>query len=165
MTALPEKHRDGQDGTLSPGLPLPNSPLQASWTFEAISRPYAGRVSGNWSFALSPDTPAKAELLSKISDAAPYLTWRESFDPHPFFQPELWKQALVEYYATTIFVFLNGWVDIMNMNTATWGGGSALTELVANIIGGLELMLSIALLVYTLCGRALINGERTREQF
>jgi hypothetical protein len=117
-------------------------------SYEVISRPFAGRVGGNQHFALTPDTPAKAALLKEIPDAAPYLTWRESFDLQPFLAPELWKQALVEMYATAIFVFLNGWVEIMNLNTATALGGNALTELAANIIGETELVLSIALLVY-----------------
>lgn len=43
----------------------------------------------------------------------------------------------------------------MNLNTATALGGDALTELVANIIGETELVLSIALLV---CATAPVSG-------
>ncbi|KAF2103606.1 aquaporin-like protein [Rhizodiscina lignyota] len=113
--------------------------------FRVISRPYAGRIGGNQQFALRPDTLEKQAILERIPDAAPYLTWRESFDLNLFLEVELWKQALVECYATCVFVYLNGWVEIMN---GTITNGTPLENLVVNLIGEGELVLSIALLVY-----------------
>jgi hypothetical protein len=66
--------------------------------YSIISRPYAGQVGGNQRFALRPDTVEKQNILERVPDAAPYLTWRESFDLRLFWEAELWKQAFVECY-------------------------------------------------------------------
>jgi hypothetical protein len=92
------------------------SPLPEARTrnYRIISRPYSGRIGGNQHFVLDGNTQEKRDLLKRVPDAAPYLKWRESIGLKPFTQIELWKQAFVEGYATCIFVFLNGWVEIMN---------------------------------------------------
>lgn len=64
--------------------------------YEVISRPFAGRVVGNQHFTIEADTVKKDDLLKRIPDAAPYLTWGECFDLKPFGELELWKHARVE---------------------------------------------------------------------
>jgi hypothetical protein len=106
----------GRDGDTT-SMPLSAShlhPNARARNFRIISRPYSGRIGGNQHFVLDGDTQEKRDLLKRVPDAAPYLEWGESLDLKPFTQIELWKQAFVEGYATCIFVFLNGWVEIMN---------------------------------------------------
>lgn len=66
--------------------------------YEVILRPFAGRVGGSQHFTIGSDTAEKDELLKRIPDAAPYLTWSECFDMRPFRELELWKQAWAEGY-------------------------------------------------------------------
>jgi hypothetical protein len=97
MAAIPEKHTAGWIKAHEISLPLTTS-LQSSRTYQLILRPFAGRIGGNQHFILEPDTPEKRKLLQRIPDAAPYLTWKESFDIRPFGELELWKQAFAECY-------------------------------------------------------------------
>jgi hypothetical protein len=79
-------------------LPSFGQSLHLGRAYKVISRPFAARVGGNHHFTLEADTPEKQLLLQRIPDAAPYLTWRESFDLRPFGEIELWKQGIVECY-------------------------------------------------------------------
>ena len=76
--------------------------LRPAREYQIISRPFAGRVGGNQHFTIEADTSEKDSLLQRIPDAAPYLTWRESFDLRPFREVELWKQAAVEGYGMRV---------------------------------------------------------------
>jgi hypothetical protein len=96
MAALSEKHTAAVPDQTN--LPSFVQSLQHGRAYEVISRPFAGRIGGNHHFTLEADTPEKKLLLQRIPDAAPYLTWRESFDLRPFGEIELWKQAIVECY-------------------------------------------------------------------
>lgn len=66
--------------------------------YQVISRPFAGRIGGSQHFTIESNTVEKEDILKRIPDAAPYLTWSETFDLKPFGESELWKQAWVEGY-------------------------------------------------------------------
>jgi hypothetical protein len=96
MAALLENHTAGYANPTS--LPSFAQSLHLDRAYKLISRPFAARVGGNHHFTLEADTPENQRLLQRIPDAAPYLTFRESFDLRPFGEIELWKQGIVECY-------------------------------------------------------------------
>ncbi|KAH7027199.1 putative aquaporin transporter [Microdochium trichocladiopsis] len=66
---------------------------------------FAGRLGGNGGGIL-PDTDSSKELLERVPDAAPLMTFAQQFDLRPFRTPELWKAALMEGVGTTMFVWI-----------------------------------------------------------
>jgi hypothetical protein len=58
--------------------------------------PFAGRIGGNQEFTLDQSDPNSKRILKEIPDAAPFVTWKASFDLNQFWQINLWKAALIE---------------------------------------------------------------------
>lgn len=77
-------------------------------TDQLLSRPFVGRLGGNQAFTLSEDDPNYDEKLLLTPDASPCFTWRESFDLRGFKDVELWKQAVLEGWATSMLVWVTG---------------------------------------------------------
>lgn len=57
---------------------------------------FAGRLGGNQDFILDRNDPRNVELLEKVPDAAPCMTFAEIFDLKGFTSPDLWKFAMLE---------------------------------------------------------------------
>ena len=55
---------------------------------------FAGRLGGNQDFILDRNDPRNVELLEKVPDAAPCMTFAEIFDLKGFTSPDLWKFAM-----------------------------------------------------------------------
>jgi hypothetical protein len=58
--------------------------------------PFAGRIGGNQEFTLDRSDPNSKRILKETPDAAPFVTWKASFDLNQFRQINLWKAALIE---------------------------------------------------------------------
>lgn len=75
---------------------------------EVVSRPFVGRLGGNQAFTLSQDDPDYDEKIRRTPDAVPSFSWKESFDLRGFREAELWKQAILEGWASSMLVWING---------------------------------------------------------
>lgn len=77
-------------------------------TEQVVSRPFAGRLGGNQAFTLSEDDPNYDEKLRSTPDAGSGLTWKESLDLNGFRDVELWKQAMLECWASSMLTWVTG---------------------------------------------------------
>jgi hypothetical protein len=58
--------------------------------------PFAGRLGGNQGLVLDRADPKNAEILKKVPDAAPFMTFKQGFDLRGFSDINLWKFGLAE---------------------------------------------------------------------
>lgn len=67
-------------------------------------QPFAGRNGGNQDFTLNQAqlSESSTDLRKKTPDAAPLQTWRDILDLNGFFQPIIWKSALIECWGKSI---------------------------------------------------------------
>ena len=63
--------------------------------------PFAGRLGGNLTFALDRSDPENASLLARVPDAAPNLSFRQSFDMRGFAEPILYKAGVIELFGNS----------------------------------------------------------------
>jgi hypothetical protein len=77
---------------------------------QVISRPFVGRLGGNQAFTLDVADPDYDEKLKNTPDAGSSFKWKESFDLRGFVDGELWKQAILEGWATSLIVWITGLV-------------------------------------------------------
>ncbi|UDD56859.1 hypothetical protein AFCA_004380 [Aspergillus flavus] len=56
-----------------------------------VVQPFAGRIGGNQGLVVDRTDPDNADLLKKVPDAAPLMTFREGFDLRGFWDIDLWK--------------------------------------------------------------------------
>jgi len=113
---------------------------------EVLSRPFVGRLGGNQAFTLSKDDPNYDEKLRKTPDAAPSLTWRGSFDLRGFRDVELWKQAVLEGWATSMLVWISGLLSL-TFSSATQYFASG--PLFPSLLGALGNSVSLMLFIFT----------------
>lgn len=71
-----------------------------------FSHPFAGRIGGNQEFTVDKNNPEEAHLLEKTPDAAPFVSWRDSFNLHQFGQVDLWRAAVIEGWGACMLTFL-----------------------------------------------------------
>jgi hypothetical protein len=96
-----ESKQTGTGGrTLSTGMERRVDPV--------VSRPFVGRLGGNQAFTASKDDPDYDEILKNTPDASGHFTCAEAFDFSLFLDFDLWQQALIEGWATCMFVFITG---------------------------------------------------------
>ena len=110
-----------------------------------ISRPFAGRIGGNQQFAINHLHPDRSSILHRTPDAAPYLSWSDSFRLTPLLHLELWKQAFYEGWAMCMFTFLSG---LTTLAVAPLGEATSLGGFVPTLIGVTETIISLALFIY-----------------
>lgn len=60
------------------------------------ARPFAGRIGGNQAFTVSQSNPDAEEIVKETPDAAPLRNLKDAIDLRGFFQPVIWKAAIVE---------------------------------------------------------------------
>jgi hypothetical protein len=102
---------DTQDRPVDLELPSTSHPdhaMQPDRFEQVISRPFVGRLGGNRAFTLDVSDPDYDEKLRHTPDAGLSFTWRESFDLRGFLDIELWKQAFLEGWATSLIVWITG---------------------------------------------------------
>lgn len=63
----------------------------------AAALPFAGRIGGNQDFTVNADrSEAEAKLMKKTPDAAPLHNLRDILGLNGFYQPIIWKSAIIE---------------------------------------------------------------------
>lgn len=110
---------------------------------EAVaSNPFAGRIGGNQEFTVSP----AHSIVSKLPDAAPKFTWKQSLSARGFYDEDLWKQAMIEGVGTCLQVYLAGLYAIGLAPIAT---KSSLGPVTPTIVASLTNVLLISLFIYS----------------
>ena len=61
-----------------------------------VIQPFAGRIGGNQEIVLDRSDPQNADLLKKIPDAAPLMSFRDGTDLRGFWHLDLWKFGFIE---------------------------------------------------------------------
>ncbi|KAJ5359570.1 MIP transporter [Penicillium cataractarum] len=72
-----------------------------------VIQPFAGRIGGNQEIVLDRSDPQNADLLKKIPDAAPLMSFRDGTDLRGFWDLDLWKFGFIEMigvFSTTTFL-------------------------------------------------------------
>jgi hypothetical protein len=77
---------------------------------QVTSRPFVHPLGGTRAFASSKAHPKYDEKLPPSLGRNPCFTWQELFDLNGFRDIELWKQALLEGFATCLLVWLSSLV-------------------------------------------------------
>ncbi|KAL2830709.1 aquaporin-like protein [Aspergillus pseudoustus] len=108
--------------------------------------PFAGRVGANQEFTLGKNSCARAEILQKFPDAAPWIPVRDAVSLKGFLQIELWKAATVEAIASCLLVYLTCFVAIgLGQVVPVFASG----PVVPGLIGGLTALLALPLFIYS----------------
>ncbi|KAJ5897851.1 aquaporin [Penicillium tannophilum] len=114
---------------------------------------FAGRLGGNQDFILDRNDPRNDELLEKVPDAAPCMTFAEIFDLKGFCSLDLWKFAMLECVASMMNVFISSWVTTHPMAATTYPtAGAGIYDTVtffSPLFGGITNLLMTPLLIYT----------------
>ncbi|KAE8382500.1 aquaporin-like protein [Aspergillus bertholletiae] len=84
-----------------------------------VIQPFAGRIGGNQELVVDRTDPENADLLKKVPDAAPLMSLLEGFDPHAFWDLDLWKFGFIECIGTMMMVFMTSWIAIRPASTPT----------------------------------------------
>jgi hypothetical protein len=61
-----------------------------------VIHPFAGRVGGNQEIVVDRSDPQNADLLKKVPDAAPLMSFREGIDLRGFLDLDLWRFGFIE---------------------------------------------------------------------
>ncbi|KAJ5527200.1 hypothetical protein N7513_011359 [Penicillium frequentans] len=114
---------------------------------------FAGRLGGNQDFILDRNDPRNDELLERVPDAAPCMTFAEIFDLKGFYSLDLWKFAMLECVASMMNVFISSWVTTHPMAATTYPtAGAGIYDTVtffSPLFGGITNLLMTPLLIYT----------------
>lgn len=81
------------------------SDLEQPATYEMSRRkpviqPFAGRIGGNQEIVVDRSDPQNADLLKKVPDAAPLMSFREGIDLRGFWDLNLWRFGFIEMMGT-----------------------------------------------------------------
>jgi Major intrinsic protein len=72
------------------------------------SQVFAGRLGGNQQFAVSSSDPDYHEIVAKEPDAGRESSWKALLDLHGFYDPDLWRLAIIEGIGTMLQTFISG---------------------------------------------------------
>src|SRR5262245_51897017 len=108
MASIMRNGLDRKDTTQS----LPTVIYHDRDTDQIIDRPFVGRLGGNQAFTLLTDDPDYDAKLKHTPDAAPLFSWREAFDLETFRDVDLWQQAILEGWGTSMLVWITGLVGM-----------------------------------------------------
>ncbi|KAL3452333.1 aquaporin-like protein [Aspergillus insuetus] len=108
--------------------------------------PFAGRVGANQEFTLGKNSCARAEILQKFPDAAPWIPVRDALSMRGILQIELWKAAVVEAIASCLLVYLTCFVAV---GLGQMGAAFASGPLVPGLVGMLSAIITLPLFVYS----------------
>lgn len=174
---LPLKHHDTSHGSqtspdnttttstanekpLSPTTSSPPPlPFQDFISLKSTPLPFAGRLGGNQDFVLDPRDPETSSLLSRIPDAAPWMTYREALSTQGFREPTLYKQGLIEGIGTLALVYATCMLGISpSLNLvplpppSPTAGPYSTTNFLGPLVGSITNVLIVSLFVYALGG-------------
>ncbi|OJD28907.1 mip transporter [Diplodia corticola] len=86
-----------------------NQSFAVSQGRQADARPFAGRIGGNQAFTVSLQLNPEADAIVKETpDAAPLRSLKDAIDLKGFLQPVIWKAAVIECWGTSMLVFSVG---------------------------------------------------------
>ncbi|CEL07054.1 hypothetical protein ASPCAL10219 [Aspergillus calidoustus] len=109
--------------------------------------PFAGRVGANQEFTLGEkNSCARAEILQKFPDAAPWIPVRDALSLNGFLQIELWKAAAMEAFASCLLIYLTCFAAIgLGQVAPAFSSG----PVVPGLIGGLTALVAFPLFIYS----------------
>lgn len=73
-----------------------------------VSNPFVSRLGSSRAFTLDVNDPNHNENPRSTPGAGSPLRWKESLDLKGFLDRELWKQAILEGWGTSMLVWLTG---------------------------------------------------------
>lgn len=118
--------------------------------------PYAGRLGGNQEFVLDPTNPATKDLLHKVPDAAPWMSYRDVWALGGFKEPSLWKPALIEGVGTMMLCFVSIMLNVspaLNIQAPPNPTGSSgifgTVEFLGPLVGSVTNIMLIALFIFS----------------
>ncbi|PWY86726.1 aquaporin-like protein [Aspergillus heteromorphus CBS 117.55] len=82
-------------------------------------QPFVGRIGGNQGIVLDRRDPANADYLQKVPDAAPLMSFRDTFNLRGFADLDLWRFAAVECLGTMMLSFITAWASASPTSTTT----------------------------------------------
>ena len=80
---------------------------------------FAGRLGGNQRFAVSSSDPDYSEIVAKEPDAGRESSWKALLDLRGFYDPDLWRLAIIEGIGTMLQTFISGLLAAGLVPTAT----------------------------------------------
>ena len=128
---------------------------QQQTTLHPSIKPYAGRLGGVQDFVLDRSDPQNAAILSRVPDAAPLMSVRETLSLQGFAQKDIWEAALCEALGTLLFVYLTAWISAhpppppFPPPPATQAGIYATASFLGPLIGGITTWILLTVFIYT----------------
>ncbi|KAE8420232.1 MIP transporter [Aspergillus pseudocaelatus] len=120
-----------------------------------IIQPFAGRIGGNQGLVVDRTDPDNADLLKKVPDAAPLMTFREGFDLRGFWDIDLWKFGFIECMGTMMMVFVTSWMVVRpasasaNVSATSPSGIFSTSTFLGPLFGGISNWLFLTLFIFS----------------
>ncbi|KAF5856360.1 hypothetical protein ETB97_007492 [Aspergillus alliaceus] len=120
-----------------------------------VIQPFVGRIGGNQGLVLDRTDPDNADLLKKVPDAAPLMTFREGFDLRGFWDIDLWKFGFIECMGTMMMVFVTSWISVRPPSSSADAGASApsgvfsTSTFLGPLFGGISNWLFLTLFIFS----------------
>ncbi|KKK12843.1 hypothetical protein ARAM_001188 [Aspergillus rambellii] len=114
-------------------------------------QPFAGRIGGNQGLVLDRSCPENEELLKRVPDAAPLMTFQQRLEIAGFYDLDLWKFGLIECIGSLLFVFLSSWIGIrrpVTINANTSSGIFSTAAFLGPLVGGLSNWLFLTVFIF-----------------
>ncbi|KAE8137839.1 major intrinsic protein-domain-containing protein [Aspergillus pseudotamarii] len=120
-----------------------------------IIQPFAGRIGGNQGLVVDRTDPDNADILKKVPDAAPLMTFREGFDLRGFWDIDLWKFGFIECMGTMMMVFVTSWMAVRpastsaNVSATSPSGIFSTSTFLGPLFGGISNWLFLTLFIFS----------------
>ncbi|KAK6832500.1 Major intrinsic protein [Aspergillus parasiticus SU-1] len=120
-----------------------------------VVQPFAGRIGGNQGLVVDRTDPDNADLLKKVPDAAPLMTFREGFDLRGFWDIDLWKFGFIECMGTMMMVFVTSWMAVRpasaatNVSPTSSSGVFSTSTFLGPLFGGISNWLFLTLFIFS----------------
>ncbi|KAE8311947.1 major intrinsic protein-domain-containing protein [Aspergillus transmontanensis] len=120
-----------------------------------VVQPFAGRIGGNQGLVVDRTDPNNADLLKKVPDAAPLMTFREGFDLRGFCDIDLWKFGFIECMGTMMMVFVTSWMAVRpasaatNVSATSSSGVFSTSTFLGPLFGGISNWLFLTLFIFS----------------
>ncbi|KAB8220220.1 major intrinsic protein-domain-containing protein [Aspergillus novoparasiticus] len=120
-----------------------------------VIQPFAGRIGGNQGLVVDRTDPDNADLLKKVPDAAPLMTFREGFDLRGFWDINLWKFGFIECMGTMMMVFVTSWMAVRpasaatNVSATSSSGVFSTSTFLGPLFGGISNWLFLTLFIFS----------------
>ncbi|PIG87644.1 MIP transporter [Aspergillus arachidicola] len=120
-----------------------------------VVQPFAGRIGGNQGLVVDRTDPDNADILRKVPDAAPLMTFREGFDLRGFWDIDLWKFGFIECMGTMMMVFVTSWMAVRpasattNVSATSPSGVFSTSTFLGPLFGGISNWLFLTLFIFS----------------